>query len=343
LKAPRTNGGSAGRLARIAALYAIIIAATVAGFGLSVMIGRSYLVLTGLGLVALLFGLRHGVDADHIAAIDNTTRKLIQDGKRPITVGLWFSLGHSTVVFALIVVMVYAARATVQTIPALQSMGSVVGTTISAVFLGVIGAINLFVAIDVYSILKGRRAGEIDESHLEEALQKRGLMARILRRFLRAVKEPWQTYPIGLLFGLGFDTATEIALIAISIGVGVSAVIPPWMILVLPLMFTCGMTMVDYTDGVMMSMAYGWAFLTPSRKLFYNLSMTLTSVLVAFIIGGVELLQVVQSTLDIKALGWLAGLDFETAGFGIVALTGTIWLGAILLYRRSMRTPARSA
>jgi nickel/cobalt transporter (NiCoT) family protein len=321
--------------ATILALYAAIIVVTIAGFGTVALIGRQYVVLAGMGIVAYVFGLRHGVDADHIAAIDNTTRKLMQEGKRPLTVGTWFSLGHSTVVVGLIVALTVATRAVAASIPALQSAGSIIGTLISGTFLFLIGLINVVIVLEIYRIFRGLSDGKLNESQLEEALNKRGFMNRYFGRLFKIVQAPWQIYPIGVLFGFGFDTASEVALIAMSVGVGASSSVPIWMILVLPFMFTCGMLLVDTSDGVSMRLAYGWAFLKPIRKTYYNLTVTIISVLVAFLIGGIELTQVVSGELKLTGgfWDWLSGLDFETLGFGIVGIFIISWLVSIAFYR----------
>ena len=284
-------GVSGKEKATVAMVYAAILIITVVAFSASVAIGRVSIQLAGLGVVAYVFGLRHGVDADHIAAIDNTTRKLIQDGKRPFTVGTWFSLGHSTIVVGLIVGLVLATRAIASNIPVLQSGGAAIGTLVSGVFLFLIGLLNAVIVLGVYGVFKRLRQGKLNQKELEELLDKRGFLNRFFKPLFKMISEPWQIYPIGVLFGLGFDTASEVALIAISVGVGASASIPIYYILVLPLMFTCGMVLVDTTDGVTMRLAYGWAFLNPVRKIFYNLTVTIISVLVAFVIGGIEVLQ----------------------------------------------------
>lgn len=285
------------------------------------------MILAGLGVVAYVFGLRHGVDADHIAAIDNTTRKLLQDGEPAFTVGLWFSLGHSTIVVALTVGLVIATRAIANDIPMLQNAGSIIGTLISGSFLWIIGLINAIILLGVYRIFQGMKRGKLKEKELEALLEQRGFLNRYFRTLFKIVKKPWQIYPIGVLFGLGFDTASEVALIAISVGVGVSSSIPVYYILVLPLMFTCGMVLVDTTDGVAMRMAYGWAFLNPIRRIYYNLTVTLISVLVAWVIGAIELLQVLSNELSLRGAFWdyVNGLDFETLGFGIIAIFLLSW------------------
>jgi high-affinity nickel-transport protein len=320
-------GLSKNEKAKVATLFTAIIVVTLFGFLASFAIGKVAIVLAGLGFVSFLLGLRHGVDADHIAAIDNTTRKLMHEKKRPLTVGTWFSLGHSTIVVGLIVAFVFAARAISSSVPTLQTEGSTIGTLVSGGFLWIIGLVNVVIVIGVYGIFKKMRAGKMDQAELDELMEKRGFMNRYFHRLFKIVNEPWQIYPIGVLFGLGFDTATEVALIAISVGVGVSANVPLYYILVLPLMFTCGMVLIDTTDGVAMRMAYGWAFLNPLRKAYYNLTVTIMSVMVAWLIGSVELLQVLSTELNLSGgfWVWLNGLNFETLGYGIVGISIASW------------------
>ena len=321
-------GLSSGEKARVALIYGVIVSVTIAGFLMSFAIGRVAIVLAGLGIVSYLLGLRHGVDADHIAAIDNTTRKLLQEKKRPLTVGTWFSLGHSTVVVALIIGFVIAARAVEASLPMLQTEGSVIGTLVSGSFLWIIGLVNVAVVAGIYAVFKKMREGRLDQAELESLMDKRGFMNRYFHRFFKIVRKPWQIYPIGVLFGLGFDTASEVALIAISVGVGVSAGVPLYYVLILPLMFTSGMVLVDTTDGVAMRLAYGWAFLNPLRKVYYNLTVTIISVLVAWAIGSIELLQVLSTELNLTGGFWLwvNDLSFESIGYGIVGLFVASWI-----------------
>ncbi len=316
-------------------LYIPIIVVTALGFVASAIVGNMSVVLAGLGIVAYVFGLRHGVDADHIAAIDNTTRKLMQEGKKPLTVGTFFSLGHSTIVVGLIVALVLSTRAVAGSIPALQNTGAIIGTAVSGTFLFIIGLINVIIVLGIYKIYKELRTGRLNGAQLEELLNKRGFLNRYLSPLFKIINKPWQIYPIGVLFGLGFDTASEIALIAISVGVGVSSSVPLWMILVLPLMFTCGMVLVDTTDGVTMRMAYGWAFMKPIRKIYYNLTITIISVVVAFLIGGVEVLQVLSGEFNLTGAfwNWLNGLDFESLGYGIVSIFVISWLISVVIYK----------
>lgn len=320
---------------KIGLVYLAIGAVTVFSIIAATIIGRMSPVLSGLGIVAYVLGLRHGVDCDHIAAIDNTTRKLIQQGKPRFTVGTWFSLGHSTIVFGLIATIVFVTRSVIGKIPALQNWGNIAGTLISGAFLFIIGFINLLVVFGVYHLFKQAKRGEINEEQLEEFMANRGFLNRLFRPLFKFVNDAWQIYPIGVLFGLGFDTATEVALIAISVGVGVSSSVPLWQIMVLPLLFTCGMVLTDTSDGVTMRMAYAWAFLTPLKKIFYNLTVTVMSVLVAFVIGGIELIQVLASELNLIGGFWntLQNLDFETMGFVIVGVFVVTWLSAYAVWK----------
>jgi high-affinity nickel-transport protein len=321
----------------IVAVYSLIGLATFSGFVLSAAVGRLSVVLAGLGIVTFVFGLRHGVDADHIAAIDNTTRKLMQDSQKPFTVGMWFSLGHSTIVVGLTVSLIFATRAVIGYIPILESGGAIIGTTISGAFLWLIAMINMAIVLGLYRTFKEMKKGRLNQAELENLLDNRGFLNRYFRPLFSMVKRPWQTYPIGVLFGLGFDTATEVALIAISVGIGVSSTIPIWMILVLPFMFTCGMVLVDTTDGLVMRVAYAWAFVNPIRKIYYNLTVTVISVLVALAIGTAELLQVIVSELGLTGAFWnlLGSLDFETIGFGVIIIFLMSWFVSVAVWKFS--------
>jgi nickel/cobalt transporter (NiCoT) family protein len=332
---------------QIGTIYSIIVGATVIGFIASFLVGQSSPLFAGLGFAAYALGLRHGVDADHIAAIDNTTRKLMQEDKRPLTVGTWFSLGHSTVVFAVSVVLVLAARAVASGNSALQSAGNTIGLAVSGAFLVLIGLINVLVVLSIYRAFVDvrRGAGKMDSSELEDILNKRGFFNRAFRSLFRVIRAPWQIYPVGVLFGFGFDTATEIAFLAIVVGgVGLVSSAPLWAILLLPFMFACGMVAVDTTDGIAMRAAYGWAFLHPLRKLYYNLTVTIVSVLVAFGIGGIEILQLVGKQLNLGGpfWNWLGSLDFETIGVWIIALFVLCW-GISVAYWKIRRFEARFA
>jgi len=317
--------------ASILGLYAGLAIATLLGFIGSIVLGRASPLLFGLCIAAFVLGLRHGVDADHIVAIDNTTRKLMHEGKRPVTVGTWFSLGHSTIVLGLTVGLVLATRIVVQDSSFLQTSGTVIGTTVSGLFLFLIGAVNALIVIGVYRMFQNLRRGRVDESELNDLLENRGFLNRYFKGLFRIVQRPWQIYPIGVLFGLGFDTASEILFFALAVSFGVASTVPVWMVLILPVMFTLGMVLVDTTDGVTMCVAYGWAFVKPLRKIYYNLTITVISVLVAFVIGGVELLQVLSGELNLQGpfWGWLARLDFETIGYGIIGIFVASWLASM--------------
>jgi nickel/cobalt transporter (NiCoT) family protein len=291
------------------------------------------LLFTGLAITAYVLGLRHGFDADHIAAIDNTTRKLLNDGKRPLTVGTWFSLGHSTIVCGMILALVVVTDWISAHFHLFSTVGAVLGTVISGVFLVVIGIVNAIIVLEVYRMFRGVRDGGLDQKALDDQMNKRGFLNRIFGRFFRIVQEPWQIYPIGVLFGLGFDTATEVLIIALALLFAASGV-PLWAVLFLPLLFTCGMVLSDTSDGFAMRYAYGWAYSHPIRKIFYNLTLTVISVLVAFVIGGVELLQVLSGELGWGGAFWLwlDGLNFETLGIGIVVLFLGCWGVAMAIY-----------
>jgi high-affinity nickel-transport protein len=333
-----------GEKVRMAALYLVILGVTAFAFIAAFAylphqipgeVTGGGLLFTGLALTAYILGLRHGFDADHIAAIDNTTRKLLNEGKRPLTVGTWFSLGHSTIVCGMIVALVFAFNAVKSQYTAFASAGAVLGTLISGIFLFAIGLINVIIVLDVYRIFRGLRTRTLDQAALDEQLEKRGFLNRYFGRLFRLIEEPWQIYPIGVLFGLGFDTATEIIIIALATDLAFTGTFPLWAILILPLLFTCGMVLSDTSDGFSMRYAYGWAFLKPIRKIYYNLTLTIISVLVAFVIGGVELLQVISGEFHWGGpfWSWLDALDFEELGIGIVVLFLGCWIGAMVIYR----------
>jgi nickel/cobalt transporter (NiCoT) family protein len=292
----------------------------------------------GLGVAAYTLGMRHAFDADHIAAIDNTTRKLMADGQRPLAVGFWFSLGHSSVVFGLCALLAAGVRALAGQVQndrsGLQQTTGLVGTAVSGVFLMAIAAINLVVLVGIVRVFREMRGGEYDEAALEDQLNKRGLMNRILGRFTRAVTRPWHMYPVGLLFGLGFDTASEVSLLVLAGGAAAFA-LPWYAILVLPVLFAAGMSLLDSIDGSFMNFAYGWAFSKPVRKVFYNITITGLSVAVAMIIGTVELVTIVAEKLSIDSgpIGWIAGLDLNYVGYVIVGLFVGTWIVALLVWR----------
>jgi nickel/cobalt transporter (NiCoT) family protein len=307
----------------------------VVGWGLFVYYSRRQPALAGLGTLAYTFGLRHAFDADHIAAIDNTTRKQLQEGKRPLGVGFFFSLGHSTIVFALVAGLSVAAKTVGSHIPAFQDYGVYVGAGVSGTFLWIIGILNLLVLLDILRIYRRLKRGNFDERELEERLLDRGFMNRFfVGRLFRFVSRSWHMYPLGVLFGLGFDTATEVGLLAIAAGVATHHV-PFLAVIALPTLFAAGMSLMDTADGAFMSHAYGWAFSNPVRKVYYNITVTSLSVAVAFAIGTVELLQVLATKL---ALGgpfwtWLENVDFGQLGYGVVGLFLVTWLVSIAIWK----------
>ena len=319
---------------RIVAIYAFLAAFTAASFVLLFAVGAHYPALIGAGILAYTLGLRHAVDADHIAAIDNTTRKLMQDGRRPVALGLFFSLGHSTIVVVLSVVLAISASVASQ-IPVLQSVGGLVGTAVSATFLLLIGAVNLVVLVDIFRMFRSvSGGGAYSDASLEDFLANRGLLARIFRPMLRLVRSSWHMYFVGVLFGLGFDTASEVGLLGLAAAAG-GQNIPVGFILILPALFAAGMMTLDTTDQIMMLGAYGWAFLRPIRKLYYNLTITFISVVIAFLVGGIEVLSIVGSRLGLSGGIWdvVAHLDLEIVGFAIIAIFVGSWAISTVIYR----------
>ena len=292
----------------------------------------------GIGITAYTLGMRHAFDADHIGAIDNTTRKLMTDGQRPLSVGFFFSLGHSTIVFALASLFAFGVRGLSGEVSdessTLQKAAGFIGPSVSGGFLLLIGIINLAILWGIVKVFLRMRQGEFDEATLEEQLQSRGFMNRFLGRATRAVKKPWQMYPLGLLFGLGFDTATEIALLATA-GVAATGGLPFYAILALPILFAAGTTLLDTIDGAFMNFAYGWAFARPVRKVYYNITITALSVAVALLIGSVEALQVLSDRAGLDGGFWdlINGLDFNLIGYIIVGLFVATWTIALTVWR----------
>ncbi|MEU1295338.1 HoxN/HupN/NixA family nickel/cobalt transporter [Streptomyces sp. NPDC005840] len=292
----------------------------------------------GIGVTAYTLGMRHAFDADHIAAIDNTTRKLMGEGGRPLSVGFWFSLGHSSVVFGLALLLSLGVRTLAGPVrddgSALHDVTGLVGTTVSGAFLYVIAGINLVILAGIWKVFRRMRSGHFDEAALEEQLDNRGLMNRILGRFMKSITKSWQMYPLGLLFGLGFDTATEIALLVLA-GSGAASGLPWYAILCLPVLFAAGMSLLDTIDGSFMNFAYGWAFSKPVRKVYYNLTVTGLSVAVALIIGTVELLGLLADRFHLHGpfWDWIGGLDLNAVGFVIVGLFLVTWVVALLVWK----------
>jgi nickel/cobalt transporter (NiCoT) family protein len=292
----------------------------------------------GLGVTAYTLGLRHAFDADHIAAIDNTTRKLMAEGKRPLSVGFFFSLGHSTVVFGLALLFSLGIKALAGQVEndgsTLHDVTGLVGTGVSGAFLYLIAGLNLAILVGIVRVFREMRRGRYDEAELEAQLNARGLMNRLLGRFTRAIRAPWQMYPLGVLFGLGFDTATEVGLLFIAAGAA-GAGLPWYAILCLPVLFAAGMSLLDTIDGSFMNFAYGWAFSKPVRKVYYNIIVTALSVAIAFIIGSIELLSILAEKLRLDSgfWTWVSNLDLNLVGYGIVGLFVVTWAGAIAVWR----------
>src|SRR4051794_25122711 len=292
----------------------------------------------GLGITAYTLGLRHAFDADHIGAIDNTTRKLMAEGQRPLSVGFWFSLGHSTIVFALGVLVVIGVRglsgAVADDGSALHAATGLVGPLVSGTFLIVIALLNLVILVSIARIFRRMRRGDFDEAELEAQLDNRGGMTRFYARATRAVRKPWHMYPLGCLFGLGFDTATEVALLVLA-GAGAASGLPFYAILCLPILFAAGMSLFDTLDGMFMNFAYGWAFSKPVRKVFYNLAITGLSVAVALLVGGIELLAVLAERLSLSGGLWdaVTGIDLNLIGYLIVGLFVATWVLALAVWR----------
>jgi high-affinity nickel-transport protein len=320
---------------RIGGLYVVVGFLHVAGWGLYLHFAAHYPALIGLGLVAYLFGLRHAFDADHIAAIDDTVRYLLQKGRTPLGVGLFFSLGHSTVVMGLALVIAFAGTALTQSFPQLRDAGAVIGTGVSGLFLWIIGALNLLVLLDILKIWRQTRTGRHDHAHLETLLAKRGLLNRLFRgRLQKAMSHSWQMYPLGVLFGLGFDTASEIGLLAMTAGASAGN-LPVAAVISLPILFAAGMTLMDTTDGLLMSKAYHWALLNPLRKIFYNVTTTGLSVGVALVIGSIEILQVLIGVLHLRGglCDRIARLDFGKLGYVIVLLFLLAWGASVAIWK----------
>jgi high-affinity nickel-transport protein len=341
-------GGRLGRGEWIAVgwMAATVVVLHVVGWGVLAglvapehyQLGDSSVFTVGLGVTAYTLGMRHAFDADHIAAIDNTTRKLMAEGRRPVSVGFWFSLGHSSVVFGLCALLALGVRQLTGQVTddgsALERTTGLIGTTVSGVFLYLIGLINLVALLGITRVFRQMRHGELDEAELEHHLQHRGLMNRILGGVTRAVRRPWQMYPVGILFGLGFDTATEVSLLVLA--GGTAAMSLPWYaIMILPVLFAAGMSLLDTIDGCFMNLAYGWAFANPVRKVFYNLTITGLSVVVALAVGSIELLSIVTDRLGIHSgpLAALGGINLNQIGLAIAGLFVVTWAVALGVWR----------
>ncbi|MET9765500.1 HoxN/HupN/NixA family nickel/cobalt transporter [Streptomyces sp. NPDC006372] len=330
---------------RAGGMAAVIVALHVIGwFTLVAIVAPEHHVIgtqtfgVGIGVTAYTLGMRHAFDADHIAAIDNTTRKLMGEGRRPLSVGFWFSLGHSSVVFALAFLLTLGVKTLAGPVrddgSALHDVTGLIGTTVSGTFLYLIAAVNLVILAGIWKVFRGMRSGRFDEAALEEQLDNRGFMNRLLGRVMKSVSQPWQMYPVGLLFGLGFDTATEVSLLVLA-GSGAASGLPWYAILCLPVLFAAGMCLLDTIDGSFMNFAYGWAFSKPVRKVYYNLTITGLSVAVALLIGTVELLGLLAGKLALHGpfWDWISGLDLNVLGYAVVALFVATWVVALLVWK----------
>jgi high-affinity nickel-transport protein len=324
---------------KIIGTYGVLIAGNVAAWSWALIAFRDYPVLLGTAMLAYSFGLRHAFDADHIAAIDNVTRKLMQDGKKPVGVGLFFSLGHSTIVVGLSVAIAILSTTLQSQFETFKTVGGVLGTIVSALFLFAIAFANILVLISIYRTFRAvKRGGRLVEEDLDLVLANRGLLGRLFRRFFHGIARSWQMYPLGILFGLGFDTATEVGLLGLSASQAAQG-LPIWSILVFPALFTAGMTLIDTTDSILMLGAYGWAFVKPIRKLYYNMTITAVSVVVAVIVGGLEALNLIGDQFGLTDGGGFWGAigalndNFGILGYVIVGIFIVSWMISYLVYR----------
>jgi nickel/cobalt transporter (NiCoT) family protein len=321
---------------RIIGIYGILAVVNLGAWIWAIFALHDKPILLGTAFLAYTFGLRHAVDADHIAAIDNVTRKLMQEGKRPVSVGFFFSLGHSTVVIVLSLIVYLTASAFQNQLDSLKDIGEVIGTSISAFFLIAIALANMVILRGVWrSFQEARKSGYYADQSLD-TLMGGGILARIFRPLFRTVPQPWHMFPIGFLFGLGFDTATEVAILGISAAAATKGLSFGSMA-VFPVLFTAGMALVDTTDGVLMLGAYGWAFIKPIRKLYYNLTITFVSVIVALVVGGIEVLGILKDQLHLSGGAWdiIDSLNdnFGTLGLAIIGLFVLSWIASVIIYR----------
>src|SRR6202165_795217 len=324
---------------RLTGLFGSVALLHLAGWGIMLLlVAPRFPVMLGLGGLAYAYGLRHAFDADHISAIDNTTRKLLQEGKKPLGVGFFFSLGHSTVVFLRALAPGFATQVVVTNVVSsngqLKNLGGLIGTGVSGIFLVLIGILNLVILLDIVRLLRRMRSGEYDRHSLEPELIAGGLLTRLFGRLFRLITSSWQMYLVGFLFGLGFDTASEISFLAISAGAAAQH-LPLYALISLPLIFAAGMSLMDTADGAFMSQAYAWAFSHPVRRVFYNLTMTALSVFVALFVGLFELSQLLVQQLGLHGGAWdaIRGMDLGVMGFVIVGAFVVTWAGALLVYR----------
>jgi high-affinity nickel-transport protein len=323
LRTLRDKRFTRSELRRLGALGGIVAVLHLAGWTLFLWYARTNPALAGLGMLAYTFGLRHAFDADHIAAIDNTSRRLLQRGRRSMGVGFFFSIGHSSIVLGLTAALAFATKTVGAKLPTLQSYGGAIGMSVSGAFLLVIGLLNLAVLLDIFGVFRALRRGRYDEEALERRLLEQGLMSRLfLRRIGDRIDASWKMAPLGALFGLGFDTASEVALLAVAAGVATHHV-PFLAVMSLPILFAAGMSLMDTIDGAFMSSAYGWAFASPVRKVYYNMTVTTLSVLVALMVGGAEIVRVLVNR----------GPDVSHLGYVVVALFAATWAVSALVWK----------
>jgi len=322
-------------------MFASILLLHVVGFGVFIVfvVPNHYKGLgIGVSVLAYTLGLRHAFDADHISAIDNTTRKLMNEGRKPVSVGYFFSLGHSTIVVAIGAGIVIAEKTVYAAVSnngsGLEQFGGIFGTIVSAAFLYLIALLNIVILAGIYAVFRKMRQGDFDEAELEKQLENRGLMFRVFGKWMKSITKEWQMYPVGVVFGMGFDTATEVALLATTALLATQS-LPWYSIMCLPILFTAGMSLMDTLDGVFMNVAYGWAFFNPVRKVYYNLAITGLSVFICFFIGTVEVLGLLPTELHLKGGFWtfMANFNINTAGFVIVGLFVVTWVGALAVWK----------
>ncbi len=322
---------------KITNIYAFLILSNIAAWMVALFVFHDFPLLIGSSVLAYSFGLRHAVDADHIAAIDNVTRKLMQEEKKPIAVGFFFSLGHSTIVLLLTIAIALTAGNIQENMPQFKEVGGLIGTSVSALFLLFIAALNIVILWDVFNTFQSvKNGGSYNEDSLNELLNQRGLLGRFFRPLFKLIDQSWKMYPLGVLFGLGFDTATEVGLLGLSASQA-SAGLPIWSILIFPALFTAGMCLIDTTNGILMLGAYSWAYVKPIRKLYYNLTITLVSVLVALLVGGIEALGIIGDKLGLEGGFWdfIAEVseNFGAVGYLIIGIFLVSWAVSTIVYR----------
>jgi high-affinity nickel-transport protein len=331
-------GDSSSRIrTRLCGIYGVLIVTNLLAWIWALVAFRHHPVLLGTALLAYGFGLRHAVDADHIAAIDNVTRKLMQEKKRPVTVGFFFSLGHSTVVVLASLAVAITTSAMQGRFDQYKEIGGVIGTLVSSLFLFAIALMNLIILKSIYQAWrKVKNGGRYVDDDFDMLLANRGFFSRLFKPLFRMITHSWHMYPLGFLFGLGFDTATEIALLGIA-AAQASQGLSPWAIMVFPVLFSAGMSLIDTLDGHLMLGAYGWAYLKPIRKIYYNMTITLVSVVVAIVIGSIEALGLISDKLKMQGPAWDAiGVlndNFGMLGYLIIGIFVLSWAASVMIYR----------